>query len=217
MDFAHTGPTTGKTATRIAVVGAIHVVLAIGLIHSMNFKKIALPKVVELMMIEAPKIVEPPPPPPPTVKPMPKVAPPDVIRPATEVPVEQTEPTITSRVEDDTPVVPAVPGPIEPAAPVTTNTDAGMHTAVMADANACQKPNYPVAAARNGDTGTVTLALLVGADGRVADSKVQKTSGFRDLDRAARSALSLCQFKAAMTNGVPQQAWAQISYVWTLE
>jgi protein TonB len=92
-----------------------------------------------------------------------------------------------------------------------------MGSAVLANADGCAKPDYPVNAARNGDTGTVTLALLVGADGRVQNAKVQKSSGHRELDRAALNALSLCQFKPAMNNGVAEAGWGQIAYVWTLE
>ena len=31
------------------------------------------------------------------------------------------------------------------------------------------------------------------------------------------SALSLCQFKPATNNGVPEAGWGQIAYVWTLD
>ena len=81
----------------------------------------------------------------------------------------------------------------------------------------CAVPNYPAASARNGDSGTVGLALLIAADGHVADAKVTSTSGFRELDRAAVAALSLCTFKPATSNGVPESAWGKIAYVWTLD
>src|SRR5690606_7339835 len=102
-------------------------------------------------------------------------------------------------------VEPALPAGNDapPAPPATPASAAGqMGSAVLANADGCAKPDYPLNAARNGDTGTVTLALLVGPDGRVQDARVQKTSGHRELDRAALNALSLCQFKPAMNNGV---------------
>jgi protein TonB len=92
-----------------------------------------------------------------------------------------------------------------------------MHTAVFADANGCALPNYPVNAARNGETGTTTLALLVGTDGRVSSARVQQSSGSRDLDRAALNALSLCKFKPATSNGAAEAGWAQLAYVWKLD
>ena len=69
----------------------------------------------------------------------------------------------------------------------------------------------------NGDTGTVTLALLVGADGRVQDARIESSSGSRDLDRAAVNALSTCTFQPAMHGGVAEAGWAKLAYVWTLE
>jgi protein TonB len=88
---------------------------------------------------------------------------------------------------------------------------------VLADANGCATPAYPANAARQGQSGTVTLALLVGADGKVTSSRVQHSSGFRDLDKAAVNALSLCKFKPAMNNGTAEAGWAQIAYVWKLD
>jgi protein TonB len=43
-----------------------------------------------------------------------------------------------------------------------------------------------------------------------------KSSGFRDLDKAAVAGISKCRFKPA-TDGVPQEGWQQMQYVWTLE
>ena len=90
-------------------------------------------------------------------------------------------------------------------------------SAALANASDCALPDYPPRAARLGEVGTVNLALLIGADGRVSDAKVQKSSGSRDLDRAAVAALSLCKFKPATTNGVAEPAWGQIAYVWSLD
>ena len=90
-------------------------------------------------------------------------------------------------------------------------------SAALANASDCARPDYPARAARNGEVGTVSLALLIGTDGRVTEAKVQKSSGSRDLDRAAVSALSLCKFKPATSNGVAEPAWGQIAYVWSLD
>jgi protein TonB len=51
----------------------------------------------------------------------------------------------------------------------------------------------------------------------VTSSRIQHSSGYRDLDKAAVNALSMCQFKPAMNNGTPEAGWAQLAYVWTLE
>jgi protein TonB len=114
--------------------------------------------------------------------------------------------------------MPAQSAPAAPATPGAASNNAGqMHTAVFADASGCDLPDYPAAAARRGDAGTTTLALLVGADGRVGSARVEHSSGSRDLDRAAINALSLCKFKPATNNGVPQASWAKLAYAWKLD
>jgi protein TonB len=108
------------------------------------------------------------------------------------------------------------PGPAAPPTPRNANPGQ-MRTAVFADANSCALPTYPARAVRDGESGTTMLALLVGADGRVTSARVQHSSGSRELDRAALQALSLCKFKPATNDGVPEAGWAQLAYVWTLD
>lgn len=219
MHFSHMNDGSSTKVTKIAVVAAFHVVLALALIKSMNSKMITMPKMPDdVVLLFTPEPPPPPPPPPEPPKPMPKVAPPQIIAPPPEVEVAQPPPpdSVTATVTAD----PAPPQPTAQAqaAPAPASADSGaMRTAVLADASGCAKPNYPPLAARNGESGTVTLALLVGTDGRVAGSRVQSSSGSRELDRAAVSALTMCKFKPATSGGVAEQAWAQIAYVWTLE
>jgi protein TonB len=218
MHFSHINAASGTKVTKIAVVALIHVVLAFLLIKSMNAKMISIPKMPEdIVLLFTPEPPPPPPPPPEPPKPMPKVAPPQIVAPPPEVAVTQPPPpdTVTAAVTAD-------PAPSQPTASVQSEAPASpdsgaMRTAVLADANGCAKPDYPVRAARNGESGTVTLALLVGTDGRVANSRVQNSSGSRELDKAAVSALSLCKFKPAMNGGAAEQAWAQLAYVWKLD
>ncbi|NRR31801.1 energy transducer TonB [Oxalobacteraceae bacterium] len=92
------------------------------------------------------------------------------------------------------------------------STGTAPRTTVVVDARNCALPKYPINAYLNGDSGTVQLALLVASDGKVLESKVQKSSGFSELDKAARKALSLCKFKPA--DGQAEPAWATLSYVW---
>ncbi len=89
--------------------------------------------------------------------------------------------------------------------------------AAVIDAASCARPAYPAAALRNGDEGTVTLAFLVGKDGRVASARVERSSGHRDLDRAALQGLSLCAFKPGTIDGVAQESWARMQYAWHLD
>ncbi len=85
------------------------------------------------------------------------------------------------------------------------------------DYRSCSKPVYPEADAREKHAGTVTVFFLLSPEGKVLDSKVQKSSGHRALDEAARSALAKCSFTPPMAGGKPVQAWTAVQYVWTLD
>ena len=216
MHFSHLDNGKASTLSKVAVVVVFHLVLGFALIKSINTRAIHMPKLVETILTLTPEM--PPPPPPPESKPLPKLAPPEALRPKVEVPVPppvEPEPTIqTAEITPD--VAPAPPAPAAPAQESSTQGQAnGIRTAVLAEG--CATPAYPPSAARAGETGTVLLALLVGPDGRVTDSKVQKSSGSRALDKAAREALSLCKFKPATDGGAATSAWSQISYVWKLD
>jgi protein TonB len=89
--------------------------------------------------------------------------------------------------------------------------------AVLNAAVNCQKPEYPAAARREEEEGTVLLRFLVEVDGKVVKSQIEKSSGFPRLDEAARSALSRCQFKPGTLDGKPEQSWASMRFTWRLE
>ena len=90
-------------------------------------------------------------------------------------------------------------------------------TSPVLDSKSCEKPAYPRASLVNEEKGLVILAFLISVDGKVVESKVDKSSGFKNLDRAAISALSQCKFKPGTKDGKPEQAWTKVEYNWTLE
>ncbi|MES2018984.1 MAG: M56 family metallopeptidase [Pseudomonadota bacterium] len=86
-----------------------------------------------------------------------------------------------------------------------------------ANFSSCAKPAYPAEAIAAEHTGTVTLGFQIGADGRVLDSRISQSSGYRELDEAARSAITLCSFQPGLRHGQPVASWTRMQYVWTLE
>ena len=78
------------------------------------------------------------------------------------------------------------------------------------------KAEYPKAALMNEEQGVVSMKFLVSADGKVLESKLDKTSGFKNLDKAALSALSACKFKPGTKDGKPDSTWTKVDYNWTL-
>lgn len=83
--------------------------------------------------------------------------------------------------------------------------------------NSCKKPEYPRASLVNEEAGTVTLAFTVDATGKVTDSKIVKSSGFKNLDKAAQKDMSACKFKPAIKGGAPAEGTVQIDYTWKLD
>ena len=84
------------------------------------------------------------------------------------------------------------------------------------DAKSC-KAEYPKASLMNEEQGTVSMSFLVNPDGTVADSKVEKSSGFKNLDKAAIKALSACKFKPGTKDGAPAETWTKVDYAWKLD
>lgn len=84
------------------------------------------------------------------------------------------------------------------------------------DTSGCT-PIWPKASIRNEETGAVTLAFLVDAEGILRDSKIVRSSGFRDLDNVAHSALRGCTFHPATENGKPVKSWMNFVWVWKIE
>lgn len=83
------------------------------------------------------------------------------------------------------------------------------------DAKAC-RAEYPKASLMNEEEGAVAMSFLVSAEGRVVESKVEKTSGFKNLDNAAVKAITGCKFKPGSKDGNAAQTWTKVNYVWAL-
>ena len=95
------------------------------------------------------------------------------------------------------------------------NVAMAAETPAMFDAKNC-KAEYPKASLMNEEQGIVSMAFLVSADGKVLESKLEKTSGFKSLDKAALSAITACKFKPGSKDGKPDSTWTKVEYNWTL-
>lgn len=190
----------GRQLLGIAGVVVLHGVLLWALVNGLGQKVaevIRVPIVAQIVADAPPAPTEPPPlPPPPELTPPPQ--PIDI--PLPELQIQAPPPKAIN-------VTPAPPAPKRP--PVRT-------AAVINASTGCRKPDYPSSSERLGEQGTVVLQFLVGADGRVIDSRVQSSSGYPRLDQAAREALGRCKFTAGTVDGRPERSWAQIKYTWRL-
>ncbi len=211
IDYASRQRTPRKHIVGLTVVVVLHGLLfwAINSGLARKFVKVIKGPVEAVLLEETKPDIPPPPPPPPPPKNLPP--PPPAYVPPVEVAVAAPTPVNAIAAVSNTPqpVAPPSPMPVAAAAPVVT--------AAVISASSCEKPEYPSASKRLEEEGTVTLKFLVGADGKVIESAVEKSSGFRRLDEAARAGLSKCQFKPGTVDGKPQQTWASMKYTWRLE
>ncbi|HEX2082836.1 MAG TPA: energy transducer TonB, partial [Xanthomonadaceae bacterium] len=79
------------------------------------------------------------------------------------------------------------------------------------------QPEYPVAAARVQEEGTVLVRVEVDANGRAGDVSIARRSGSRDLDRAALDAVKQWRFRPAMRNGKAVASVAEVPVEFTLD
>src|SRR3954471_12898316 len=199
---------SSRRLTGVVITVALHIALIYALIHGLARKivEIVTPPL-ETKIIEEikPPADKPPPHPPKLVTPPPPFIPPPEVN--IQMPMQQA-PTITAVAPTPPPPAPVfVPTPPRPT----------VNTAPVVNAASCDKPEYPPAARRANETGTVLLNFLIDVNGKVIDSKIERSSGSRRLDEAARAGLEWCPFKPATADGKPLRAWARIEYVWRLE
>jgi protein TonB len=58
---------------------------------------------------------------------------------------------------------------------------------------------------------------MVEANGTLSAIDVEKSSGYRRLDQAARKLLETCKFKPGMVNGKLEKSSATLEVVWKLD
>lgn len=100
---------------------------------------------------------------------------------------------------------------------VAADKVAGQTHKAVVDFKSCAKPLWPEGAIARKEEGGVTLAFTVGKDGKAKSSEVVKSSGFTDLDEAARTGIEKCTFKPATKAGKPLESTMRMQYVWVLE
>lgn len=81
----------------------------------------------------------------------------------------------------------------------------------------CPTPEYPRTSLANEEQGTVVLGILVAPDGKVADSKIEKSSGHRALDKATVSTFAKCKYKPGTKDGKLDQVWVNQAFEWKLD
>lgn len=78
------------------------------------------------------------------------------------------------------------------------------------------RPPYPRISKKRGETGTVTLSILVRPDGSVGQVSMIQSSGYRRLDEAALKAARKTTFTPAMRFGRAMESETELSFTFRL-
>ena len=158
------------------------------------------------------------------LQPSPPVSPPAV--PTPHVVKQVATSSIHVATTHAAPIVVPASQTLAPLAPVTTAIPTtGTNTAPAAtDSNAtiayetATPPAYPVQALRAGVQGTVPLKVLVDLSGKPVQVMIERSSGSRALDDAARKhVLAAWRFHPAMRDGHAIEAWAVVPVRFNLD
>jgi protein TonB len=202
--------TASQQLSGLGFVIALHIVaiyfVASGLAHR-AVETVMGPIETKVIEEAKPKQEELPPPPPKLQTPPPYVPPPD-LDVAIEAPPPSAQSHAISSVTTQKPVV-AAPAPV---ADVVPRFDP------RSRANAFPESEYPDQSRRLGEEGEVIISVLVGADGKVTDGKVEKSSGFERLDKAALDYyMRRGRFLPGTKDGQPIAAWKAIKVTFNLK
>ncbi len=174
---------------------------------AMTLLRPVLPDITDVRIIEPPpnQLEEPPTPTPKKiVHEVRQLPPPTPVR--APVPPPVAESPAHSQVAD--------PGPPGPA--LTPTAPADVAPVVLAYNTRTRIP-YPLDAAKLHQQGTVILNVLVGSDGLPQTVEIEKSSGFRALDVAARDAVRHWTFQAGTRNGMSAALWARVPITFSLQ
>lgn len=178
------GQMTPRRAISVGFVAALHIVVIWALLNGFAKKIVEyVPpslKVIDIAPVQ-PKTVQPPPP---TTLVKPTDVP-TVPQPVIDIQQPQ-QPATTVNVQPQQPNPPAV-------------TDASVSGLTSTHST----PPYPPNARRLSEQGSVTLKIMVTAQGAVSDAQVVQTSGYPDLDQTAVEWVKAhWRYKPAMQGGV---------------
>lgn len=105
----------------------------------------------------------------------------------------------------------ADPPPVKPQPPAPKGESRGVQPSSQ------PQPAYPADARDDGTEGTVVLIAVVGTDGKVAETRIEKGSGDRRLDAAAERGVRRWTYKPALKDGVPVRSSVRVRVEFRLE
>lgn len=204
-------PEFGQESRWLALVVAVHVGLLCWVAFAVHPDKVAKVSVMSVQIlpmappVESPKPKPPKPQPPRPVTPKPVVTRVKTPEPVKAAPLPEPRPVVVEE-----PKAEPRPAPAEPEATVIPPR----HDAAYLNNPA---PVYPLMSRRLGESGTVLMRVLVGANGRPQEIQVQKSSGYARLDESARAAVRKWSFVPSQRGDEKLAGWVNFPIVFNLK
>lgn len=181
-----------RRGTVLVAIVSLHVLAALGF-ASVRHTELPIADVppVDVVMLQEAVQDRPPEPLPPRLADvrLAELVQPEILFPAADVPA---------------PTAITVP-PTAPASPVSSNVSGAIDITEV-DYLRPPAPRYPPTAKRARAQGIVFLLVLIDTEGHARDVRVHRTSGFEQLDVAARDAVLAALFRPHRENGVARSA-----------
>lgn len=200
-----------RVPTRLVLVAGLHVLVILALLNGLHVRLgPAPPAAMSLAMMDAPA---------PTPE---KFILKDPTLSNTTVTVAPTPPPVIDPIITEIPPPPSTDPPppsVSTGAVVSVPVpEAAVVSAAVDPRHPLTQPPYPAAAIRMNEEGALSLAVLVGSDGRVRDAKVAQSSGSERLDQAAvNEAKARWHLRPATRNGAAFEQWLTLRVVFRLE
>lgn len=189
---------------------ALHLLALMLLLIPAAYVAAPLPRERTVIHMITPPVAQPEPPPP--LLPQEPVP----VRAPTTVPRTAPLPTPTATADDVLAVPPLPASEVQaPSLAPPEPAPAASGDGVQLQYRSAPPPTYPIPALRAGEQGTVLLRVQVDAEGRPASVAVERSSGSRSLDAAARQqVLRRWQFVPAQVDGraVPAVGLVPVSF-----
>lgn len=80
-----------------------------------------------------------------------------------------------------------------------------------------ENPSYPIAEAERGREGWVIVNYMIGPDGKIFESTVERSSGYANFEKSALRALEKFRYEPATVDGIPVESVATMKFTFTLE
>lgn len=170
------------------------------------------PAPMDVSLVEAAPEAAPPTPAPPQPAPTPEPAEP---QPTPDIPTPAPTPQPETILPPESTPIPERPKPLQhhpeqghpkPSTPHSATAPTGATIGPLSSRASYlsnPKPDYPEQARQARQQGVVEVNVVVGADGRVSEVTVSRTSGFPLLDNAALQAVRRWIFEPARAGGLP--------------